>query len=88
MIKEKADKASCYSTQERGQSDMPVWKFSVNEGETTYGNKKRKSLSKKGCNEPFRNRYWCPKLQWFRKTPCPFINRHECETFEVMCGSL
>ena len=67
---------------------MPIWKFTVLGGEIQYGRKRRKSLSKYGCNEPFKDRYWCPKRQWFKKSPCPFINRHECENFELMCGSL
>ncbi len=65
---------------------MSVWKFSVQGDTVEFGKKKRQRLTKNGCNEPYKNRYWCPKQQWFSKEPCPFINRHECENYDVMCG--
>jgi len=67
---------------------MPIWKFSTHGGKVRHGNKKREAVTGNGCNEPFKGRYWCPKRQWFRKKPCPFINRQECENFEIMCGSI
>ncbi len=65
-----------------------IWRFTIQNNMVTSGNKKRGKISKTGCNEPFKDRYWCPKLQWFSKEMCPFINRRECENYEVMCGSL
>ena len=50
-----------------------------------FGNKSRKSLTSSGCNEPFKDRYWCPKQKWFKKTHCGFLNRRECENYEIQC---
>lgn len=65
-----------------------IWKFEIRHATVRSGSRTRQQISKNGCNEPFKDRYWCPKLQWFQKSPCPFINRRECENYEVMCGSL
>jgi hypothetical protein len=65
-----------------------IWRFSLTGKVVTSGGKQRRQISRNGCNEPFKNRYWCPKSQWFQKEPCPFINRRECENYLVMCGSL
>lgn len=65
-----------------------VWRFTIEHGTVTSGARSRKQLSPSGCNEPFKDRYWCPKRQWFRKAPCPFVNRRECENYQLMCGSL
>ncbi|MEW6218873.1 MAG: hypothetical protein AB1634_04970 [Thermodesulfobacteriota bacterium] len=67
---------------------MAVWRFAV-EGDTVhYGDQTRRRLTHRGCNEPFRDRYWCPKRQWFQKECCPFANQRECENFASMCGGL
>ncbi len=65
---------------------MSVWKFSVQGNMVSFGGKAREKLSKNGCNEPYKGRYWCPKMQWFRGEPCPFVNQRECRNFEAMCG--
>lgn len=67
---------------------MAVWKFSIQGSEVRYGHKKREKLTDSGCNEPFKDRYWCPKLQWFQREHCPFLNQEECENFKMMCGAL
>lgn len=67
---------------------MSVWKFEIHGNEVRYGKKVRRKLTHKGCNEPFKDYYWCPKLKWFRHAPCPFINQTECEIYKLMCGSL
>ncbi|MDH5297750.1 MAG: hypothetical protein OEV91_01885 [Desulfobulbaceae bacterium] len=67
---------------------MSIWKFTVEDEMVRYGDNKRQRLTTQGCNEPFRGRYWCPKLKWFRKESCPFTNQRECTNFEAMCGSL
>ena len=67
---------------------MSVWKFSIQNNMVTYGEDTRPLLTKDGCNEPFKGRFWCPKRQWFRRSPCPFVNRNECESYELMCGSI
>ena len=67
---------------------MSLWKFTVDSKVVRYGGKERQKLTPSGCNEPFRNRYWCPKLKWFRKESCPFVNQRECSNYEDMCGGL
>ncbi|MEJ2689779.1 MAG: hypothetical protein P8130_07490 [Deltaproteobacteria bacterium] len=67
---------------------MTIWKFSVEENTVKAGSRTRKKITAMGCNEPFKGRYWCPKLQWFRPEVCPFENKNECEAFKTMCGSL
>jgi hypothetical protein len=67
---------------------LAVWRFSIQGNKVRYGNKKRMKLTEDGCNEPYKDRYWCPKLQWFQCEPCPFLNQKECENFEIMCGAL
>lgn len=67
---------------------MPVWRFAIQDDVVAYGERKRQKITRDGCNEPYKGKYWCPKLQWFRRDTCPFLNRQECENFEVMCGSL
>ncbi len=65
---------------------MTIWQFSIKEKEVSYGKRKRRLLTQKGCNEPFKDRFWCPKQKWFMKEGCPFINRRECENFSSMTG--
>lgn len=67
---------------------MTIWKFSIEGTTVKAGEKSRKKITAQGCNEPFKGRYWCPKLQWFRPESCPFVNKNECETFKTMCGCL
>jgi len=67
---------------------MAVWRFEIHDNEVRYGEKKRLKLTSKGCNEPYKNRYWCPKRKWFHRSPCPFVNRTECENYIMMCGCL
>ena len=65
---------------------MAIWKFTVNDKDVSYGARNRRLLTPKGCNEPFKERYWCPKKKWFGMEVCPFINRRECENFAQMSG--
>lgn len=65
---------------------MAIWKFTVNDKDVTYGTHNRRLLTPRGCNEPFKDRYWCPKKKWFVTDICPFINRRECENFAQMSG--
>jgi len=67
---------------------MSVWEFSIVGTVVKMGDKERRRITSHGCNEPFKNRYWCPKLHWFQKECCPFANRRECENFTSMCGSV
>ena len=70
------------------RKSMAVWRFSINGNEVRYGGRKRTKLTDDGCNEPYKDRYWCPKLQWFQSEPCPFVSQEECKNFETMCGIL
>lgn len=65
---------------------MAIWKFTVKDREVSYGGRKRRLLTPNGCNEPFKDGYWCPRKRWFAKEACPFINRRECENFALMSG--
>ena len=65
---------------------MALWQFTIQEEMVKYGNTTRRKLTRKGCNEPFKDRYWCPKAQWFKRERCPFENINECENFVQMCG--
>ena len=65
-----------------------IWRFEIAGNMVKNGSQQRRKLTANGCNEPFRDRYWCPKKQWFQRDTCPFLNRRECENYEVMCGCL
>lgn len=65
---------------------MTIWQFSLQAGKVHHGTRKRRMLTGNGCNEPFKDRYWCPKKQWFSKEPCPFISRLECNNYSRMSG--
>ncbi len=65
-----------------------IWNFTIQNNTVTAGRRVRKQISGNGCNEPFKDRYWCPKRQWFNKDICPFMNRRECENYEAMCGCI
>lgn len=67
---------------------MRIWRFAVDGNNVRYGKKKRQQLTATGCNEPYKDRYWCPKRQWFHREPCPFLCQQECENFKLMCGGL
>ena len=63
-----------------------LWRFEIQGNLVKIGSRSRRKITKAGCNEPFKDRYWCPKQHWFRRTPCPFVNLRECDNFEFMCG--
>lgn len=65
---------------------MAIWKFVINDKDVSYGSRSRKPLTHGGCNEPYKDRYWCPRKKWFSKETCPFINKRECENFTWMSG--
>lgn len=67
---------------------MKVWSVRTDGKSMYFGEKKRRMLTSNGCNEPYRNVYWCPKRKWFQHEPCPFVNKMECDTYLKMCGSL
>ncbi len=67
---------------------MAVWRVEVEDGAISFGSRKRAKLTRNGCNEPFKNAYWCPKRRWFAKEPCPFVNKWECMNFTRLCGGL
>jgi len=63
-----------------------VWRFEVRDEVVMIGSRNRRKITPTGCNEPFKDRYWCPKRQWFQREACPFANLRECNNFENMCG--
>jgi len=67
---------------------MKIWRFEIDDESVRHGERQRRKLTANGCNEPFKGRYWCPKLNWFQREACPFVNRQECENYRLMCGSL
>lgn len=66
---------------------MALWQFTLQNQRVSYGNKERPLLTPHGCNEPFKDRFYCPQKQWFMTEPCPFLNQHECRNYEAMCGA-
>jgi len=67
-----------------------VLRVTCNHSGLQIGKFKRRLLNKNwtfscGCNEPWKNHFWCPRQKWFMKTPCVFINKFECQLFENQC---
>ncbi|MEW6501401.1 MAG: hypothetical protein ACOY8P_04320 [Thermodesulfobacteriota bacterium] len=67
---------------------MALWHFEIEGDVVTMGGRTRRKLTKNGCNEPFKGRYWCPKRQWFQRESCPFATLQECDNFETQCGAI
>jgi len=67
---------------------MSIWRFHVEDGTTTSGGCDGREELRRGCNKPYRGRYWCTKRGWFRNELCPFANLRECDNFEAMCGDV
>ena len=67
---------------------MALWHFEIQGEEVSIGSRSRRKLTRTGCNEPFKDRYWCPKRQWFQREACPFATLRECDNFETMCGAI
>ena len=67
---------------------MSLWQVKI-EGEYIHiGDVKRRKTHPHGCNERFKDVYWCPRKRWFNRAPCPFVNWHECDIFQRMCGNI
>ncbi len=67
---------------------MTVWRVESQKDTISFGSLKRRKLHKRGCNEPFRGSFWCPRKRWFSSEPCPFINKWECMNYARMCGAV
>lgn len=67
---------------------MSLWQVQVKDQYLYMGGKKRVILNAHGCNQPFKNRFWCPQRKWFLNEPCPFVNKWECNNYRRICGSL
>lgn len=65
-----------------------VWRVEAEGNIVKIGSQRCARLLPRGCNQPFKGRYWCPRKKWFSKEPCPFGSRGECDAFIRMCGSL
>ena len=71
-----------------GGIGMAIIRFSILGNVVRFGAGQRQKLTSTGCNEPYKNRYWCPKKKWFNTEPCPFRCQRECENYQAMCGSV
>lgn len=67
---------------------MALVEIRIDNNYLIVGDKRKKKLSADGCNEPFKDRFWCPRKKWFMTSPCPFINKIECGNYRSMCGSI
>jgi hypothetical protein len=67
---------------------MALWNVSHANGKVRFGSFTRKATTPSGCNEPFKNAFWCPKRKWFAAQPCPFSSKYECMSFARFSGSL
>lgn len=67
---------------------MSVWQVSLQGAHLRLGRTLAHKLHARGCNQPFKGRFWCPKKGWFNTKPCPFTCRTECDNFRRMCGAL
>lgn len=67
---------------------MALLRIAHGNGRMRFGSYSRKATTPSGCNEPFRNNYWCPKRKWFAKEPCPFVNKQECMNFMRLAGGI
>lgn len=67
---------------------MALWKVNMDGKYVHFGPVRRRRLTTNGCNEPFSDRYWCPRKKWFLREPCPFVNRRECDNYIKMTGSI
>lgn len=65
---------------------MAIIRFSILGDVVCFGARQRQKITGKGCNEPYKNRYWCPRKKWFNTEPCPFLCQRECENYQYMCG--
>jgi hypothetical protein len=67
---------------------MAVWRVKSEGDAISFGSFERKKFNRNGCNEPFKNAFWCPKKRWFAKEPCPFVNKWECMNYARFCGAI
>ena len=67
---------------------MAIIRFSILGNVVHFGARERQKITSSGCNEPYKDRYWCPRKKWFNKEPCPFLCLRECENYQAMCGSV
>ncbi|HEX9714136.1 MAG TPA: hypothetical protein VGA28_00425 [Desulfurivibrionaceae bacterium] len=67
---------------------MAIIRFSILGNVVQFGAGQRQKITDSGCNEPYKDRYWCPRKKWFNTEPCPFACLRECENYQAMCGSV
>jgi len=67
---------------------MAIIRFSILGNVVQFGAGQRQKITDSGCNEPYKDRYWCPRKKWFNQEPCPFPCLRECENYQAMCGSV
>ena len=67
---------------------MNLWQVHTDATHVVFGSSRRGKLQPRGCNQPYRGRFWCPGRGWFTDAPCPFRNRRECDCFKKLCGRI
>lgn len=67
---------------------MTLWMVRDEGKALRMGGRKVVKLTRKGCNQPYLGRFWCPRRSWFQMEPCPFSSAQECAGFKRMCGEL
>ncbi|HBG49468.1 MAG TPA: hypothetical protein DDW90_08215 [Cyanobacteria bacterium UBA9971] len=67
---------------------MKIIAIACNDRFFTIGKTRRKIITSNGCNEPCKNRFYCPKRNWLMLEKCPFLNLNECNNFVKMCGKI
>lgn len=67
---------------------MSVWMVHDEGTSLRMGGGSVVKLNERGCNQPWRGRFWCPRRRWFLKEPCPFSCAQECADFKRLCGEL
>lgn len=67
---------------------MALWTVTRVGEAIRFGSVARKAVDERGCNQPFKSRFWCPRKGWFGKEPCPFANRYECMSFTRFAGAI
>jgi hypothetical protein len=71
-----------------GGIGMAIIRFSILGNVVQFGAGQRQKITDSGCNEPYKDRYWCLRKKWFNQEPCPFLCLRECENYQAMCGSV
>lgn len=67
---------------------MIISSIKIENGYLVVGFKKVKLFNLSGCNQPFKDSFFCPHKKWFMSEPCPFESKAECSMYARWCGGL